>query len=646
MNETLYDSRLFAELYDVQPQAITWFQPVWSDDGRTIIDFAFVYSNDEGLKYMNLTREQFQGLAISITPTLTSHLRDVILKEMVHVYQTEEKSETTIYNPILNKYARVLRTKLRNGVLSVIQDITEETRIIKQLEKQTGELRAQKSLLDNILENSSNGISVSKMLRDENGKVVDAVTILANDAAVNHIGLPKDVYLTKRATELEPGIIGSPYYQMCIKTLETGQPFLTQYQMESNRRWLELTVSKMDADHLIHVFTDITPVKEAQLQLEKAAEQIQAVFNASTAGMFIFSPVRDESGEIIDFRFVITNPAFAAYVGQTPEVLKGQLGSTFFPGYLRNGVFDMYKRTYLTGETLRQDVHYNVDEHDLYLDLLSTKIHDEVLVTFTDYTTIKKTQFQLEKLIEDLRQSNTKLEEFAHAASHDLKEPIRKIRVFSDRLKSSLGERMDEVEHNMFDRMQNATERMTLLVDDLLSYSHISLTPVEMEDVDLNKKIQLVLADLEIPIEEKKAAVFVEELPTVKGYRRQLQQLFQNLVSNALKYSKPDVRPEITIKSSLVKGTDVALHLPAELREVPCYYLIEIVDNGIGFAQENAEKIFLMFQRLHGRSEYSGTGIGLSIARKVVDNHHGVIWAESEPGKGASFKVLLPAQIR
>jgi signal transduction histidine kinase len=646
MNETLYDSRLFAELYDVQPQAITWFQPVWSDDGRTIIDFAFVYSNDEGLKYMNLTREQFQGLAISITPTLTSHLRDVILKEMVHVYQTEEKSETTIYNPILNKYARVLRTKLRNGVLSVIQDITEETRIIKQLEKQTGELRAQKSLLDNILENSSNGISVSKMLRDENGKVVDAVTILANDAAVNHIGLPKDVYLTKRATELEPGIIGSPYYQMCIKTLETGQPFLTQYQMESNRRWLELTVSKMDADHLIHVFTDITPVKEAQLQLEKAAEQIQAVFNASTAGMFIFSPVRDESGEIIDFRFVITNPAFAAYVGQTPEVLKGQLGSTFFPGYLRNGVFDMYKRTYLTGETLRQDVHYNVDEHDLYLDLLSTKIHDEVLVTFTDYTTIKKTQFQLEKLIEDLRQSNTKLEEFAHAASHDLKEPIRKIRVFSDRLKSSLGERMDEVEHNMFDRMQNATERMTLLVDDLLSYSHISLTPVEMEDVDLNKKIQLVLADLEIPIEEKKAVVFVEELPTVKGYRRQLQQLFQNLVSNALKYSKPDVRPEITIKSSLVKGTDVALHLPAELREVPCYYLIEIVDNGIGFAQENAEKIFLMFQRLHGRSEYSGTGIGLSIARKVVDNHHGVIWAESEPGKGASFKVLLPAQIR
>ncbi|HEX8314365.1 MAG TPA: ATP-binding protein, partial [Flavisolibacter sp.] len=616
MNETLYDSRLFAELYDVQPQAITWFQPVWSDDGRTIIDFAFVYSNDEGLKYMNLTREQFQGLAISITPTLTSHLRDVILKEMVHVYQTEEKSETTIYNPILNKYARVLRTKLRNGVLSVIQDITEETRIIKQLEKQTGELRAQKSLLDNILENSSNGISVSKMLRDENGKVVDAVTILANDAAVNHIGLPKDVYLTKRATELEPGIIGSPYYQMCIKTLETGQPFLTQYQMESNRRWLELTVSKMDADHLIHVFTDITPVKEAQLQLEKAAEQIQAVFNASTAGMFIFSPVRDESGEIIDFRFVITNPAFAAYVGQTPEVLKGQLGSTFFPGYLRNGVFDMYKRTYLTGETLRQDVHYNVDEHDLYLDLLSTKIHDEVLVTFTDYTTIKKTQFQLEKLIEDLRQSNTKLEEFAHAASHDLKEPIRKIRVFSDRLKSSLGERMDEVEHNMFDRMQNATERMTLLVDDLLSYSHISLTPVEMEDVDLNKKIQLVLADLEIPIEEKKAAVFVEELPTVKGYRRQLQQLFQNLVSNALKYSKPDVRPEITIRSSVVKGTDVAvLHLPAELREVPCYYLIEVVDNGIGFAQENAEKIFLMFQRLHGRSEYSGTGIGLSSAR-------------------------------
>ncbi|HYO22204.1 MAG TPA: histidine kinase dimerization/phospho-acceptor domain-containing protein, partial [Flavisolibacter sp.] len=502
MNETLYDSQLFAELYDVQPQAITWFQPVWTNDGHTIVDFKFVYSNEEGLRYMNLTREQFRGLAISTTPTLTDDLRNMILSEMIGVYKTGKKSETTIYNSTLNKYARVLRTKLRNGVLSVIQDVSEETRIIKQLERQAAELNAQKNLLDNILTNSSNGISVSKMFRDESGKVIDALTILANEAAISHIGLPKDIYLSKRATELEPGIIGSPYYQMCIKTLETGEPFLTQYQMESTGRWLEITVSKMDHDHLIQVFTDITPIKETQLQLAKAAEQLEAVFNASTAGMFVFSPVRDKLGEIVDFRFVITNPAFASYVGQTPEILKGELGSRFFPGYLHNGVFDMYRKTYLTGETLRQDVHYNVDHHDLYLDLLSTKVHDEVLVTFTDYTAIKKTQLQLEKLIEDLRQSNTKLEEFAHAASHDLKEPIRKIRVFSDRLKSSLADRMDESEHNMFDRMQNATERMTLLVDDLLSYSHVSLTPIETEEVDLNKKLKLVLADLEVPSEE------------------------------------------------------------------------------------------------------------------------------------------------
>ena len=152
----------------------------------------------------------------------------------------------------------------------------------------------------------------------------------------------------------------------------------------------------------------------------------------------------NEQEEVVDFRFVITNPSFAGYVGQTPDVLAVELGSTWFPGYLTNGVFDMYKKTYLTGESLRQDVHYHVDQHDLYLDLMSTKVQDEVLVTFTDYTHIKKAQLQLEKLVEELRQSNIRLEEFANAASHDLKEPIRKMHVFTDRLKANLEDRMNE----------------------------------------------------------------------------------------------------------------------------------------------------------------------------------------------------------
>jgi len=168
------------------------------------------------------------------------------------------------------------------------------------------------------------------------------------------------------------------------------------------------------------------------------------------------------------------------------------------------------------------------------------------------------------------------------------------------------------------------------LIDDLLLYSHVSQRPHEMEWVDLNEKVQRVLDDLELDVQQKGAIISVDKLPVVKGYRRQLQQLFQNLISNALKYSKKDVPPRIDISA-----TEVTEH------EKP-YHLIKVKDNGIGFEQEYADKIFQMFTRLHGKGEYSGTGVGLSIVKKVIENHNGYIRVESTPGKGSIFKVFLP----
>ncbi|HYH16114.1 MAG TPA: ATP-binding protein, partial [Flavisolibacter sp.] len=249
----------------------------------------------------------------------------------------------------------------------------------------------------------------------------------------------------------------------------------------------------------------------------------------------------------------------------------------------------------------------------------------------------------LVKSNQELARSNTNLEEFAHAASHDMKEPIRKVLTFSDRLRRSLEPRMSETEKQLFDRVESSTQRMGLLVDDLLEFSHISERPLEKEEVNLKTKLERVLSDLELQIEEKGATVKVGHLPVVKGYRRQLQQLFQNLLGNALKYSKPGDAPVITLSSQKVVGKDVADKILPEQWE-QCFYLIEVQDNGIGFEQEYAERIFRMFQRLHGKAEYPGTGVGLSIARKVVENHSGYIWAESKPGEGATFKVLLPVK--
>jgi light-regulated signal transduction histidine kinase (bacteriophytochrome) len=250
---------------------------------------------------------------------------------------------------------------------------------------------------------------------------------------------------------------------------------------------------------------------------------------------------------------------------------------------------------------------------------------------------------ELESQKRELERSNANLEDFAYAASHDLKEPIRKIRTFSDRLKTRLQERLTTEDESFFQRMEKASERMQLLIDDLLEYSHVSTSSTYFEDIDLAKKVSQVLEDLEVAIMDKGAEVRVGALPIIKGHRRQMQQLFQNLITNALKFRRPDIPPRITITSSVVPASEIDPDAAAEETDKHLYNLIQISDNGIGFEQEHSEKIFKMFQRLHGRQEYDGTGIGLAIVRKVVDNHRGFIKAEGRLNEGATFKVYLPA---
>jgi signal transduction histidine kinase len=169
----------------------------------------------------------------------------------------------------------------------------------------------------------------------------------------------------------------------------------------------------------------------------------------------------------------------------------------------------------------------------------------------------------------------------------------------------------------------------------------VSFNKRETETINLNDKVSMILVDLEMVVKDKNATVEVHSLPVINGYKRQIQQLFQNLISNALKYSKPGIASHIEISSKEVKGSESGMSVgPSDQEKL--FYMIEVKDNGIGFNPASAEKIFGMFQRLHGNSEYSGTGIGLAIARKVVENHHGYIKAESEEGKGATFRLLLP----
>ena len=270
-----------------------------------------------------------------------------------------------------------------------------------------------------------------------------------------------------------------------------------------------------------------------------------------------------------------------------------------------------------------------------------TDVHDQKTFTadLEHQVTQRTNALQLANF--DLQRSNENLERFAYVASHDLQEPLRKIRSFGDILQSTYGSQLGEGV-DFLNRMQTAADRMSVLIRDLLTFSRIRTQRETFAPVNLNKVIRGVLGDLELAIQEAGARVELDELPTVSGDAPQLRQLFQNLIANALKFHHPDLPPRICLSSQLLSATD----LPKTIQpnsSASQFYAISVADNGIGFDEKYTDRIFQVFQRLHGRSRYSGTGIGLAIVQKVADNHNGAIAVASQPGQGATFTVYLPA---
>ena len=238
-----------------------------------------------------------------------------------------------------------------------------------------------------------------------------------------------------------------------------------------------------------------------------------------------------------------------------------------------------------------------------------------------------------------LKQNNQELEQFAYIASHDLQEPLRKVITFGQMLKSHLGV-VDERAENYFEKISSATVRMMDLIRDVLDFSQLSSQRQVFEQIDVQKILEVVTADYELLIEQKKAVIECGHLPTLQANALQMRQLFTNLLSNALKFSAEGRPPVISITSQPLSDDEKAHHKDL-LPEVD-YCQITVADNGIGFNKEHALKIFSIFQRLHGKSEFAGTGIGLAICKKIAHNHYGEIWATSQPDQGAKFNIILP----
>lgn len=282
--------------------------------------------------------------------------------------------------------------------------------------------------------------------------------------------------------------------------------------------------------------------------------------------------------------------------------------------------------------------------------LLSASV---VLIIWGDWKAMNRQQASLvkansnlERANRDLRTftskletSNQELQEFAAVAAHDLQEPLRKVQAFGDRLKTKYTEILDDQGRDYLDRMHNASGRMAILINDLLTYSRVTSKGQPFERVDINRIAEEVVSDLEIRIEELGGRVEFEDLPTIDADPLQMRQLFQNIIGNGLKYHRSEEAPVVKISARHLSGTSLN-GIQNSQSEKMCEITFE--DNGIGFDEKYLDRIFGIFQRLQSRTEYEGTGIGLAVCRKIVDRHFGSITANSIPGKGSTFTVTLP----
>lgn len=315
---------------------------------------------------------------------------------------------------------------------------------------------------------------------------------------------------------------------------------------------------------------------------------------------------------------------------------------------LRNAATDEYRWFLTVAVPLRREdgrvdqwIGSMADIHDqkTAAETLERMVRSRTAALVDEIDERRRAEQQVRAVATELERSNAELEQFAYIASHDLQEPLRKIQAFGDRLRNRYRAELPDGGKEYVDRMHSSAARMRRLIDDLLNYSRVTTTARPFQRVDLSELAREVVGDLEERIEQAGATVDVGELPEIDADPSQMRQLFQNLMVNAVKFQRPDVPPVVEIR-----GEPILERLPGSGDEPVPACRITVRDNGIGFDEKYLDRIFQVFQRLHGREEYEGTGVGLAICRKIVERHGGTITARSRVGEGTTFVVTLPVR--
>jgi PAS domain S-box-containing protein len=418
--------------------------------------------------------------------------------------------------------------------------------------------------------------------------------------------------------------------EKCSETWRSGESMQFNISTAGQKKSVPVQCSKVN-DGLLWMMPH--HARERSIEKTNAAQTqlLDLMLNSSLNGVYLLDAIRDSDGTIKDFLITHANAVFCSLAGKKKEDILGKSFLKSFPDTAQAGIFRRNCRILETGEAVSEVFRYHGDGVDRWYENLVQKVtEDQLVITFHDVTELKTAAIKLEHSNTQLVKSNERLSEFSHIVSHDLNEPLRKIHTYSNMINEKFRSELKPDLVAYLHKIEKTTRRMEGLIKDLLTYSQISYTARSFEKISLNTVVNEVLNDLESVIHLKNAHCIAGPLPDVYGDKTQLGQMFQNLISNALKFQKKEEAPVIEIKQE-----------PEATRSGMNYYCISVKDNGIGFDSAYASRIFQVFQRLHTRNEYEGTGIGLAIVQKAIENHSGHIEVTSTPGSGTTFYIYL-----
>ena len=415
------------------------------------------------------------------------------------------------------------------------------------------------------------------------------------------------------------------------------------YQVQlTDGRWLLITEKRTNDGGIVGTRSDITEIKLREIEMLRISRQLHARnlhFDTALTNMVQGLCMFDK-----DQKLIVVNKRYLEIYGFSADVVKPNISLREIMQYsvsLGNYTAEEAERALAQrndpSQLARRSVIKQYLKDGRVIAVMNEPMEDGgTIATYQDITETDRNATMMLQYTQKLEHSNRELADFAYVASHDLQEPLRKIEAFGERLVNKYSSILPDDGKMFVDRMQNAAGRMRTLINDLLSYSRVTTGAKEFQKVSLSKVLSEVLSDLQIRVEETKATINADQLPTIECEPMQMRQLLQNLLGNALKFRKADVLPIITVTSEIVPSD--------ETKGLASHVKLIFADNGIGFDNEFKDKIFTIFQRLHSRTEYEGTGIGLATVRKIVERHGGTINADGILNVGSKFYVTLPLE--